>query len=73
LFSLFYQAHSDLAQALDSNSNPHQALAPKDFLSECLFLSNAKSRDLFGKGVQGIPLPEREVSSHLLLFPKKLR
>jgi hypothetical protein len=103
LFSLFYQAHSDLAQALDSNSNPHQALAPKDFLSACLypfhhpkgshrrgitassflnrgsysagghefylsyifgvdfrFLSNAKSRDLFGKGVQGNPLPERD-------------
>src|SRR5205807_6548996 len=37
LFSLCYQAHSDLAQALDSNSNPHQALAPKDFLSECLY------------------------------------
>jgi hypothetical protein len=33
---------------------------------------NAKSRGLFGKGVQGNPLPEREVSSHLLLFPKKL-
>jgi hypothetical protein len=109
-------AYSDLAQALDSNSNPHQALAPKDFLSEWLcpfhhpkgshrrgitaasflnrgsysagghefylssifgvdfrFISNAKSRDLFGKGVQEIPLPEREVSSHLLLFPKKLR
>jgi hypothetical protein len=27
---------------------------------------------LFGKGVQGNPLPEREVSSHLLLFPKML-
>src|SRR5437764_13286587 len=37
LFSLFYQVHSDLAQALDSNSNPHQAFAPKDFLSECLY------------------------------------
>src|SRR2546421_11293743 len=36
------------------------------------FLSSAKSRDLFGKWVQGNPLPEREVSSHLLLFPKKL-
>jgi hypothetical protein len=36
------------------------------------FLSSAKSRDLFGKGVQGNPLTEREVSSHLLLFPKKL-
>jgi len=35
-------------------------------------LPSAKSRDLFGKGVQGNPLPEREVSSHLLLFPKKL-
>jgi hypothetical protein len=56
-----------------------EILAPDDLLSfssavmcDQSFLSSAKSRDLFGKGVQGNPLPEREVSSHLLLFPKNL-